>query len=394
MHYKRLYFAVTAFVMMLLLAGCSEVDSNTRDVIRFQSSLVNSNLTHLKNQLNNGSLANVEILKAYTDTVKREQASNPSIVSLMDNLNASVRPEGSLYKNLVNRALAINSDPQTRQEADYALAELGSLTIASKPEVYNASLVDVINTVADLSPQLARLDAPKKEESLAANNATDFGPGSQLIGNPAYGQWVQADDGESFWEFYGQYRLFTDLIDAFDDTLEYSFYKNKRYRGRITQNIWNRHRDYSFYGDVSRVRYPSHAEKASMQRYAKQSPAHAKSLMPRKDYTAIKAQSLQAQSTYAKANTGKSTVPPGKPPVSTPAPKAAVDSKAQRRLLQSTYADPFKSNPYTQKAKASVVQAPSKLGATPKATVTSSSKRSGFGSVGKSFSSRGGGFGG
>lgn len=42
--------------------------------------------------------------------------------------------------------------------------------------------------------------------------STPAPPGYHMVGNPAYGEWKNDASGNSFWEFYGKYRLFTDLL--------------------------------------------------------------------------------------------------------------------------------------------------------------------------------------
>jgi hypothetical protein len=39
-----------------------------------------------------------------------------------------------------------------------------------------------------------------------------FPPGYQYVGNPRYGQWRNDSSGNSFWEFYGKYALFRDVL--------------------------------------------------------------------------------------------------------------------------------------------------------------------------------------
>jgi len=43
-------------------------------------------------------------------------------------------------------------------------------------------------------------------------NTTPAPPGYHYVGNPAYGTWRTDSQGNTFWEFYGKYRLFTDLL--------------------------------------------------------------------------------------------------------------------------------------------------------------------------------------
>ena len=90
---------------------------------------------------------------------------------------------------------------------------------------------------------LPRVSSISKSASLKANGADDMGPGSQLIGNPAYGQWRTNSDGMSFWEWYGAYSLFTNIFDI--DRRHYQY----RY--------WSSKRNYSYYHDVGRRYYSS-----------------------------------------------------------------------------------------------------------------------------------------
>ncbi|WP_027192780.1 hypothetical protein [Megalodesulfovibrio gigas] len=43
-------------------------------------------------------------------------------------------------------------------------------------------------------------------------NATAAPPGFQHVGDPSYGSWQRDSSGNSFWQFYGQYRLLSDLM--------------------------------------------------------------------------------------------------------------------------------------------------------------------------------------
>lgn len=43
-------------------------------------------------------------------------------------------------------------------------------------------------------------------------STTPTPPGYQYVGNPQYGRWRQDNRGNSFWEFYGKYALFRDLL--------------------------------------------------------------------------------------------------------------------------------------------------------------------------------------
>ena len=125
--------------------------------------------------------------------------------------------EGTLYRGLETRLADVKASlppDGSRAEAYTAVAEeLTSLAAAADPTEFNRALGDPLNVLADLSDgALPRVDAVSASASRAANGASDFGPGSQLVGNPNYGQWRTESSGTSFWVWYGQFALMRDLL--------------------------------------------------------------------------------------------------------------------------------------------------------------------------------------
>lgn len=83
-------------------------------------------------------------------------------------------------------------------------------------------------------------------------------PGMAYVGNPQYGQWKQADNGDSFWEFYGKYRFFSAMFGT-DHYYHRSTWDDWRtnYRGRKP-----------YYGDDDdNPRYGTYAGGTSSGRY-------------------------------------------------------------------------------------------------------------------------------
>ncbi|GAB7079385.1 hypothetical protein [Megalodesulfovibrio paquesii] len=65
-------------------------------------------------------------------------------------------------------------------------------------------------------------------------NATAAPPGFQHVGDPAYGTWQKDSSGNSFWQFYGQYRLLSDLMGlAMGGMLSRNDYDGYRHSGRV-----------------------------------------------------------------------------------------------------------------------------------------------------------------
>jgi hypothetical protein len=85
----------------------------------------------------------------------------------------------------------------------------------------------------------------------ANNEATP--PGMAYVGDPNYGQWQNDNNGNSFWVFYGQYRLFSDLIGG-----------PNPYHYRSEYDTWNR--------DYRRKDEPYYAASGNVPRYGAHSP--------------------------------------------------------------------------------------------------------------------------
>lgn len=66
---------------------------------------------------------------------------------------------------------------------------------------------------------------------------TAYPPGYQYVGNSRYGHWASQPGGGSFWVFYGQYRLLSDMLGGFGTTVrvprsDYDDYLTYRRSGR------------------------------------------------------------------------------------------------------------------------------------------------------------------
>ncbi len=57
-------------------------------------------------------------------------------------------------------------------------------------------------------------------------------PGYEYVGNRNYGEWRTNSSGQSFWVFYGQYRLFSDLLGGPVYRQDYNSYRTYRKRNK------------------------------------------------------------------------------------------------------------------------------------------------------------------
>ncbi len=238
----RIAFALFMFVCFAFLSGCASKQAQWEQLLEQGRQRTASDLQRLQQHLEAGHIRNATLLRMYARHIKKN---SPQMAEIADTLALDASAEGPLYQGLARRLEDVSQDIQTapsrgEQAVLQAAGELESIRMAAAPENFDAALSDPVNVLADMSGgELGRVESMAKEASLRANNAKDFGTGSQLIGNPNYGQWRQRSDGTSFWEFYGMYSMFSNII------------------GAVSYGDWARYRNYSYYHDWGRDYYRS-----------------------------------------------------------------------------------------------------------------------------------------
>jgi len=264
-------------LLLLLVAGCgnqyeAEVGENYQ--------MVKERLGGLKKDLQRRTLSNARIVDQYA---KKLASSNREMADIAATLRKDSTPDGTLFKSLQSRLNAVRLSPKDEPEYRATLAELNNLWVASDTAVFNDALLDIINTMADLSQgELARINIPRAEQG------EQLIPGSQLVGNPAYGQWQTNSSGQSFWAWYGQYALISSLLNGVGG------YQ----RGPIFQRDWASGSRYSYYNDYGRSSYGT----------AKDRKTAPKTVRPKRSYGSTTGQ--KRRSTYMR-NRGTSGKPVG-----------------------------------------------------------------------------------
>jgi len=220
-------------MLFAIVSGCSDPLDDSIGVLKQQNE---TNLSTLKQQLDTNKIRNATILSQYAQMLEK---SRPGLAPLIEQLVKDSSSEGPMFQGLVNRvneARDANNFVSKEEQAQ----ELDNINQALNPTLFNDALSDVVNVLADMSKgELARVNSMSQEQSQQANKSNDFGAGSQLVGNPSYGNWTSNSSGMSFWEWYGMYALFSNITSP------------------ISYDRWGRHRGYSYYNDYGRYRYSS-----------------------------------------------------------------------------------------------------------------------------------------
>ena len=240
---------ICAMLVLLLLSGCE--DPNRAAAIE-RITQAEQRLEGLRSALENGEVRNAALVERYARSIKRGE---PEMAAIADLMAKDATTEGALFKHLQTRLDEVKRMQQVHSEPKALLMEAESLLRAMAIPAYNSALTDTVNALADLSNgTLPRVSSMSKEEEALVNDASDYGVGSQLVGNPAYGQWSQSSGGTSFWEWYGMYSMFSNLAGG----------------GRsILYNDWDRHRPYSHYQDRGVHQYGSQKSRKNASSYQK-----------------------------------------------------------------------------------------------------------------------------
>lgn len=231
---EKLSRFIVLILLMITVSGCGDPTASQI------SQLLESNklkLSQLADKLDRKQISNGVILQEYAGVLEQQR---PELASLTRQLAQDGTSTGNLYRGLAERLQQAKSSANFLNPEEQ-LEELMNLQQAMDPTLFGDALSDPINVLADMSDgSLARVNAISQAQTRLANQSENFGPGEQLIGNPAYGQWQNQSNGMSFWEWYGMYALFSNLFDS-----------------RISYDRWGRHRSYSYYNDYGRYRYSS-----------------------------------------------------------------------------------------------------------------------------------------
>ncbi len=207
-------------------------------------------------------LPNIKYLKEYAHILKQ---SDPDLSNLIATLEAEGTVRGGsftfLRKRLTNAQNTFANDgKKSRIAVSDVASEAASVSGAADPTVFNDSLVDVINVLADMSKgKLPKLKFAKTEDQ-------NMPPSQHLVGNPTYGYWSNSG-GSSFWQWYGQYRLFSDIAGW---GTGYQFNRDR----------WYRNRSASYYGDVGRHYYGTDRNNRVWANAGRVNPGAAKNKVP------------------------------------------------------------------------------------------------------------------
>lgn len=213
----------------LVTSGC--LGPSLEEQITQAHQEVRERYSDLGNEIDSGSILNAVLVKQYAVTVERDQ---PDVAEIARELAREGTSDGRSYRMIGERIKAVKTKVTSSTGANEAIEELNRIVPIITAPVYNDSLVDVVNVLAELSKgKLAKMNVPPDEQS------SKHGAAERLVGNPAYGEWRQGPSGLT-WFFLGSMSNFGGR-----------FYSHRGYG----YDDWYERRRWSYYSDVGRNYY-------------------------------------------------------------------------------------------------------------------------------------------
>jgi len=217
-------------LLLILFATISACSSPEQEELKHKIDAAEVRIEKLRTHLDEGSLRNSKVLKEYAKQVRKIR---PEMNTVIDALEEEGTSKGQQFRYLEQRLAELKRVEEQYGDPARLIPEANGLLIASTDRLFSNVLQDPINVLADLSDgRLPRIGVLTKEEEAAFNDVKQFGDASQLVGNPAYGKWVD-QGGSSIWQFVGAYAVMNALMSS----------SPARY------NDWNRYRPYSRHQD-------------------------------------------------------------------------------------------------------------------------------------------------
>lgn len=269
-------------VTVVMLSGCG-IDY-AKEVKRHHAAAVKQ-VELLKEHLDSGLIRNATIVKSYANKLS---SLDSSMTPIADAMARDATSRGTPFQSFVSRLKKINMAPTDQATYLPIKEELDSLYAGADTAVFNDSMLDLINTLADLSQgKIARVNIPKSASS------TKEVAGSYLVGNPQYGQYRPDSSGNSFWEWYGKYSMFSNVVGGFN-------------RGPIYYDSWYSRPRYSYYHDYGRSTYGSNSSRRSWETGSSKLRSKGVTVAkPKKSYGSLAGQ--RKVSTYSRGSTYKSS---------------------------------------------------------------------------------------
>ena len=193
-------------------------------------------IANLNDQLKNDQLKNAVKLKTYLATLGNGSHEHAAVGAEFIKETKPNSPSIQAFKNRLDDVRY--AEKQGTTEA----AELEAILLGTKPEVFNESFIDILNTVSDLTANTVPRVAMPGNKAAGADLYTN-GAGAHLVGNERFGHWANTG-GDKTWVWQG-------------------LLAGSALYGACKFSQWSKRRGWSYYNDTGRGLFGSSSARRS-----------------------------------------------------------------------------------------------------------------------------------
>lgn len=271
------------FLGITLLSGCGK--SSTQENFEQQFTIAQGALNHLDSNYKKieEHVKDPTKMGLYERTMfvaleklEKEYPDSNEVKSMISQFKNDTTENGVIFKEIKNDYNKVISEKdkyntlKSKKAAELKHTDFSSsyfntvfsTNLATSLELFDEHFIDYINIIASISSTVDPVVVDKTE----FKNNKDSPLGSQLVGNPAYGNWVKdpvtGHQSWSFLEIYG----FMSLMDNMIDGGRYrSGYNYNRGSDRYRYDNWSKNRNWSYNQDVYANKYATPYTKSKYQ---------------------------------------------------------------------------------------------------------------------------------
>lgn len=260
------------FSTVIALSGCgkSQKQINFEQNFKISKSVLNIvdlNYKSLENKVNKAYPRGKyeQILLISLEKIQKEFPNSPEVKSMVSQFKRDTTSSGVIFPKFKKDYELISSNSlynQVKNASDFTIkhnrqytnyfAQVIEANKAIGLEKFDEHFIDYINILASISTNIK----PVVVQNLDSKNAP---LGSQLVGNPAYGQWTRDPrTGHNSWSFLEMYGFMSIMDNSFNNgryNYGYSRGYNSSYGSRYRYDNWKSNRNWSYSGDVYSKKY-------------------------------------------------------------------------------------------------------------------------------------------
>jgi hypothetical protein len=142
-----------------------------------------------------------------------------------------------------------------KEEGNFFRSYYHKYRVVQETDVQTTEWLEVSKEFYNLNENFLGMSIAAKKEGVYSQGASP--PGYEYVGDNRYGQWRNDSHGNSFWEWYGKYALFSSLFGGWYRPIYRNNYNTYRqYRARNTP-YYGRNKEFGSSGSIAKKKNPN-----------------------------------------------------------------------------------------------------------------------------------------